>query len=82
MVKYRVKKYIEFWKDKGYPDDIPDEVPDELMKLNIAPSYKAIAIALLSNDLYLSSLGFSRPVSKFYNILKSIEISKRENERL
>lgn len=61
----------------GYPNDIPDEVPDVLMIKNLAPSYKAIALAILNNDLHLYSLGFSRPKSEFYNILKSIEIRNR-----
>jgi len=72
-----VKHYISTWRARGYGQDIPDEVPDELMREGLAPSYKAIAIALLSNDLLLSSLGYSTPHSKWYDALKRIEIDAR-----
>lgn len=74
----RIEEYVSVWRQRGYPDDIPDEVPDKLMQLGLAPSYKAIAIALLRNDLHLTALGFSAPVSNWYGILKRIEIEKRE----
>lgn len=77
----RVNKYIEDWKKRGYPDDIPDEVPHELMKLGVAPSYKAICLALLKNDLQLTSLGFSSKKSVWYSILKGIEIAEREAKK-
>ena len=61
----------------GYSDDIPDEVPRVLMKLGLAPSYKAIALALLQNDMNLESLGFTPRKSIYYSILKKIEIDAR-----
>lgn len=72
-----VQKYINQWMKCGYPDGIPDEVPDALMKKGLAPSYKAIVIALLKNDMHLSELGFARPVSEWYGALKKEEISER-----
>ena len=75
--KKNIKTYINNWKEKGYQEDIPDEVPEELMKLNLAPSYKAIALALLRNDMNLESLGFTPKKSIFYSILKKIEIDAR-----
>ena len=44
----------------GEPYDIPDEVPIGVIKSCRAPSYKAIAIAILSNDHNLHQLGFMR----------------------
>lgn len=76
--KKRVKEYISNWKAKGYENDIPDEVPHELMKLGLAPSYKAIAIALLKNDVNLESLGFVGKKSKWYSAFKKVEIEERE----
>ena len=73
----RIKEYVSDWKDKGYSDDIPDEVPHALEKLNLAPSYKAICLALLRNDLNLEALGFAAKKSKWYSILKGIEIAAR-----
>lgn len=44
-----------------YSTDIPDEVPKKVMQSGRAPSYKAIALAILRNDLQLYALGFSTP---------------------
>lgn len=51
-----VKNYLEEWKQKGYPKDIPDQAPGNLVKMGLAPSYKAICLAILNNDLSLKSL--------------------------
>jgi predicted phosphoadenosine phosphosulfate sulfurtransferase len=61
----------------GYAEDIPDEVPNELMRLGLAPSYRAIALAILQNDLRFYSLGFSPTASPWYSALKRIEIAAR-----
>ena len=66
---------------RGYLDDIPDEVPHELSDELLAPSYKAIAIAILNNDLQLTSLGFEPRQSKWYSVLKRIEIDARPNDQ-
>jgi predicted phosphoadenosine phosphosulfate sulfurtransferase len=73
----RVREYIRNWMTKGYPDDIPDEVPHVLMKQGLAPSYKAICLALLSNDMNLESLGFTAKKSKWYSAFKKVEIEER-----
>ena len=70
----RVEQYIQTWRRQGYLTDIPDEVPSEVM--GYAPSYKAIAMAILRNDL--QSLGFTAKVSAWYSELKRIEIEQRE----
>lgn len=81
ITKKRVSKYLTEWKEKGYPNDIPDEVPDQIMKYRLAPSYKAIALCLLKNDMYLTGLGFSTPKSKWYSVLKKIELEEREAKK-
>lgn len=75
----RVNDYIAKWKSQGYSDDIPDEVPDSLMRLGLAPSYKAIAVAILKNDINLLSLGFTVPDSPWYSFLKRTELQERGN---
>ncbi len=77
----RVLQYIETWKERGYSQDIPDEVPDELMNEGLAPSYKAICFALLKNDMQLTSLGYSATNSKWYGVLKRIEIEGRTSQK-
>lgn len=74
----KINEYIKSWKSRGYPIDIPDEIPDVLINLNLAPSYKSIALAILKNDMQMESLGFQPKKSNYYNILKKIEISERE----
>lgn len=76
-IRTKIKKYIKDWKGKGYPEDIPDDVPDALMKQRLAPSYKAIALAILSNDINLESLGFTAPKSRWYSHFKRIELEQR-----
>lgn len=75
--RQRVQNYITEQAKCGYGIDIPDEVPYELMCENLAPSYKAIAFALLQNDMHLVSLGYAPPDSYWYGELKKIEISAR-----
>lgn len=59
------------WESRCYLDGIPDEVPQLLQSSNRAPSYKAIAVAILRNDNNLISLGFSPGKSKLISGLKS-----------
>ena len=47
------------------------------MKSGKVPSYKAIAVAILSNDVTLKSLGFSGEKSDWYSVYKKIEIEER-----
>ena len=76
-MRHKIAKYIKTWKTRGYSDDIPDEVPTVLMQQNLAPSYRAIAQAILRNDHPMQSLGFSPDASPWYTELKRIEISMR-----
>ena len=54
----RLRTYVSTWQSRCYEAGIPDEVPEKLAKINRAPSYKAMAIAILKNDHNLLSLGF------------------------
>jgi predicted phosphoadenosine phosphosulfate sulfurtransferase len=44
---------------------------------NLAPSYKAICIAIMKNDFQFQMLGFSKEKCAAYSSLKKIEISQR-----
>lgn len=76
----RIREYLKSWKKKGYPNDIPDEVPSVLMNKNLAPSYKAICLALLRNDMNMEALGFSAPKSHWYSAIKRVEIEARNKK--
>lgn len=76
----RVKSYIKTWENRCYFEGIPDEVSDGLMKSMRVPSYKAIALALLKNDLMLYSLGFSPEVSKWYKVIKKEQLKSEKKQ--
>ena len=76
-MKNKIIKYIQKWEKQGYELGIPDEAPAKLEALNKVPSYRMICKAILKNDICLQSLGFSKPKSKAYNLLKRIEINSR-----
>lgn len=77
MDKRKINEYVTTWRERGYPDGIPDEVPEVLAKQQLAPSFKAIAIAILKNDHALTTLGYSAPQSHWYGVLKRIELEER-----
>lgn len=53
-----MRTYVKTWENRCYSKGIPDEVSGKLMKSMRVPSYKAIAVAILKNDLHLRALGF------------------------
>lgn len=78
----KIQTYLNQWFKRGYGTDIPDEVPDMLRSENLAPSYKAIAMAILRHDHGLQSLGFAAEESPWYRTLKRIELSQRDGAQL
>lgn len=74
----KIYKYIKEWENKGYEKGIPNEACERLERLCKVPSYRAICIAIMKNDMTLKSLGFSKPKCELYNELKSIEIRGRK----
>ena len=68
----KVESYIQTWRKRCYSDDIPDEVPAKIAASNRAPSYKAIAMCLLKNDLLMKGLGFDGKHTEYFDQLKSI----------
>ena len=64
--------YIEVWEARCYCDGIPDEVSFRLMESMRVPSYKAIAMCILNNDLALYGLGFAPHVSHWYRTVKDL----------
>ena len=77
MTGERVQGYLSTWKGRCYSDDIPEEVPAKVAASGRAPSYKALAIAILKGDMQLLSLGFEPVTSKYYEQLRQ---EKRERE--
>lgn len=73
----KVSWYGYWWSRRGYRNGLPEEVDGELSEKQLAPSWKAVAVAIMSNDVPLESLGFTPPVSPFYGMLKRIELGER-----
>ena len=73
----KVNDYIKTWENRCYPQGIPDEAPIEVN--DKVPSYKKICIALLKNDMNLTSLGYEQKKTKYYSMLKRIELSARND---
>ncbi len=73
----KIGQYLTIWQHQGYSDAIPDVVLDDVMHERLAPSYKAIALAILKHDHGLQSLGFAAPESRWYVTLKQIELQHR-----
>lgn len=69
----QVKDYIKTWEARCYFDGLPDEAPEEIRHL--VPSYKHIAVAILSNDL--RKIGVTPKRSIYYDVLKKMELSER-----
>jgi predicted phosphoadenosine phosphosulfate sulfurtransferase len=77
----KIRRYIDSWKQKGYNESIPDEVPIGLERRNLAPSYRAICIAIMKNDYQLEYLGFNRKPCKAYQEIKRQEIELRTSNK-
>lgn len=75
-MKIEIQDYIRTWEKRCYHNGIPDEAPKEIF--DRVPSYKAIAMAILKNDL--SIIGVEKKPSYVYVALKRIEIAARENK--
>src|SRR5574343_634066 len=75
----KVNVYIKTWICRCY-EDIPDEVPEKLSKSGRAPSYKALAMAILKNDLHLYSLGFQCDESDLVKELRLINSYKNNSQ--
>lgn len=73
-MEQKISNYITTWEKRCYKKGIPDETPIELIKK--VPSYKLIAICILTNNL--KPLGIEGKKSKYYSILKRMEIEQRE----
>lgn len=65
--------------DRCYSNGLPDgeEVPKALLENLKVPSYKAIALCILNNDLRLRKLGFPNDDSE---IIEALEKMKKQEE--
>ena len=71
---------MKVWKERCYENDIPDEVPQRVSESMRVPSYKAIAMCILNNDLSLYGIGFAPHVSHWYRTVK--QLNKKESDQM
>lgn len=76
-MKQKILEYIAKWERQGYPQGIPDAADPKLEALGKCPSYRKICMAILRNDVALSSLGYTRQPTDAYMSIKRIEIAAR-----
>jgi predicted phosphoadenosine phosphosulfate sulfurtransferase len=75
--KNKIAAYIQWYVDRGYPDGIEDDAPIELF--DKVPSWKRVCKALLKNDYWCRTLGFSINKSSNYdNYMKLMKKRRKE----
>jgi predicted phosphoadenosine phosphosulfate sulfurtransferase len=71
-MRAKIEYWIKMWENRCYKRGIPDESPEGIG--DKVPSYERIAKAILNNDHQLKTLGFTVKQSKYYGMLKRIEL--------
>jgi predicted phosphoadenosine phosphosulfate sulfurtransferase len=79
-VTERVKIYETIWEKRCYQGGIPQEVPPNIAKTHRAPSYKALALAILKNDFNFYSIGFPQRESEIVNLLTKQNKTKQSKK--
>lgn len=77
--KNKIAKYIQWYKERGYPDGIPDSGDYRLEQLGKIPAWRQIAKTLLRNDYWCRAIGFS--ITKSSNYDKYMKLMKRKREQ-
>jgi predicted phosphoadenosine phosphosulfate sulfurtransferase len=74
----KIYTFIEWWKERGYPNGIPDEAPYILEAKKLVPSWRRITKSLLRNDYWMKGLGFTQHKTEAYK--KYLELKKHKRE--
>ncbi|WP_236709662.1 DUF3440 domain-containing protein [Elizabethkingia ursingii] len=56
----KIDKFLAYWKNQGFEDDIPDTADLQLESKHKAPSWRRICKVLLRNDYWCKGLSFSQ----------------------
>lgn len=75
----KIGLWLAWWKARGYPDGIPDEGDYDLEIAKKIPSWRRVCKALLRNDWWCKSLGFTQQKSAAYQ--KYLDLMKRRREK-
>ena len=80
-VTARIAGYVRTWEARAYSEGIPDSVPDGLLNSGRVPSWKAVAMCILRNDLQLRGLGFHGKITPWAKALAD-EAERNESDQL
>lgn len=72
--------FIQWWKDRGYPDGIPDEADLSLEMKRDVPSWRRVCKSLLRNDYWCKGLGFSQHKTGAYQKYLDL-MARRRSEK-
>lgn len=76
--KSKLAVYIRWWQQRGYENGIPQEADYRLEQDGKAPSWRKIVKALLRNDYWCKTLGFSPTKQSAYT--KYIDLCKKRRK--
>lgn len=76
----KTEVFRKWWMDRGYPQGIPDEADAALEAHKLAPSWRRICKALLRNDYWCKTLGFSQHRSGSYDRYLVMMAKRRQRE--
>ena len=74
----KIGVFVRWWMDRGYPDGIPDEGDYDLEIAKKIPSWRRVCKALLRNDYWCKSLGFTQQKSAAYE--KYLDLMRRRKQ--
>jgi predicted phosphoadenosine phosphosulfate sulfurtransferase len=75
----KISVFVQWWKERGYPEGIPDEGDYRLEAEKKIPSWRRVCKSLLRNDYWCKGMSFTQHKSEAYsNYLKLME--KRKNK--
>lgn len=80
--KNKLAKYLKWYRDRGYPDGIPDEADKDLESKGKVPSWRRLCKALLRNDYWCKTIGFSPTKSAAYKKYMNLMSKKRKEWNL
>lgn len=76
--KNKIAKYLQWYRERGYPDGIPDQADYKLEQMGKAPAWRQIVKTLLRNDYWCRNLGFNITKSSNYNKYMNLMRRKRQ----
>lgn len=77
--KNKIAVFVQWYRERGYPDGIPDEAESDLERSRQAPSWRRVCKTLLRNDYWCKGLGFSQQTGNRHKQYMQM-MAKRRNQ--